>query len=78
MDFVVNQGDRRCYIQSAVNIGSEEKRRQETNSLNRIDDSFRKIVVVKDDIVPWYDEKGILYIGVREFLLNEDAAVLQS
>lgn len=78
VDFVVNQGDRRCYIQSAVNVGSEEKRRQETNSLNRIDDSFRKIVVVKDEIIPWYDEKGILYIGVREFLLNEDRALPQS
>ncbi len=73
VDFVVNSGNRRYYIQSALNIDSGEKQKQETNSLNRIDDSFRKIVVVKDDIIPWHDEKGILYIGVQEFLLNENA-----
>ena len=73
VDFVVNRGDQRYYIQSALNIDSQEKQEQETNSLNRIDDSFRKIVVVKDDIIPWHDERGILYIGVQEFLLNENA-----
>ena len=44
---------------------------QETNSLNRVGDSFKKIVVVKDDIIPWYDEKGIFFIGIQEFLLDE-------
>lgn len=47
--------------------------KQEVNSLNRINDSFRKIVIVKDDIIPWNDEKGILFIGIQEFLLNENA-----
>lgn len=46
-------------------------RQQETNSLNRVEDSFKKIVVVKEDIIPWHDEKGILYVGIEEFLLNE-------
>ena len=46
-------------------------RQQETNSLNRVEDSFKKIVVVKEDIIPWHDEKGILYVGMEEFLLNE-------
>ena len=73
VDFVVNRGNQRYYIQSALNIDSPEKRAQETNSLNRLNDSFRKIVIVKDDIIPWHDEKGILYIGVQEFLLNENA-----
>ena len=73
VDFVVNRENQRYYIQSALNIDSQEKQEQETNSLNRIDDSFRKIVVVKDDIIPWHDERGILYIGVQEFLLNENA-----
>lgn len=73
VDFVVNRGNQRYYIQSALNVDSKEKRDQETNSLNRINDSFRKIVIVKDDIIPWHDEKGILYIGVQEFLLNENA-----
>ena len=47
--------------------------KQETNSLNRVSDSFRKIVVVKDDIIPWHDEQGILYIGIEQFLLDEHA-----
>ncbi len=49
------------------------KRLQETNSLNRIGDSFKKIVVVKDDIIPWHDEKGVLYVGIEQFLLDESA-----
>ena len=73
VDFVINRGSQRYYIQSALNVDSQEKLEQETNSLNRIDDSFRKIVVIKDDIIPWHDEKGILYIGIQEFLLNENA-----
>ncbi len=48
-------------------------RLQETNSLNRIGDSFKKIVVVKDDIIPWHDEKGVLYVGIEQFLLDESA-----
>jgi len=58
------------YIQSALNVDDPEKKAQETDSLNRISDSFRKIVVVGKDIVPWYDEKGILYVGLFDFLLN--------
>jgi predicted AAA+ superfamily ATPase len=73
VDFVANQGSKRYYIQSALMIENEEKRAQETASLNRIDDSFKKIVVVKDDIIPWHDEKGILYIGIEQFLLEERA-----
>ena len=72
VDFVVNSGHQRYYIQVALNVDSQEKRLQETNSLNRIGDSFKKIVIVKDDIIPWHDEKGIFYIGVEEFLLNDD------
>lgn len=73
VDFVANLASQRYYIQSALSVGNEDKRLQETNSLNRIDDSFKKIVVVKDDIIPWHDEKGILYIGVERFLLDENA-----
>ena len=71
VDFVANKGNQRFYIQSALNIDSPEKKNQETNSLQRIDDSFKKIVVVKDDIEPWIDEKGIQYIGIQDFLLDE-------
>ena len=73
VDFVANRGSQRYYIQSAFAIPDEEKRKQETASLNGIGDSFRKIVVVRDNIIPWHDEKGILYIGIEEFLLDEAA-----
>ena len=73
VDFVAGKGQKRYYIQSALDISDPGKREQEINSLNRIDDSFRKIVIVKDDIIPWHDEKGILYIGVEQFLLDETA-----
>ncbi len=70
VDFVVNRGNRRCYIQSAFAIPDEEKRQQETNSLRRINDSYRKIVVVRNHIVPWYDEDGIYFIGLEDFCLD--------
>lgn len=70
VDFVVNRGNRRCYIQSAFAIPDEEKRQQETNSLQRTGDSYRKIVVVRDHIVPWFDENGIYYIGLEDFCLE--------
>ena len=70
IDFVANSGNKRYYIQSALSVSDEEKRQQEINSLNRVLDSYKKIVVVKDNIIPWHDEKGILYLGIEEFLLN--------
>jgi len=54
-----------------LNVDSTEKREQETASLKKIDDSFRKIVIVKKRIIPRHDNDGILYIGVEDFLLNE-------
>ena len=71
VDFVVNRGNIRYYIQSALALSSEEKREQEINSLKRISDSFKKIVIVKDDIIPRYDEQGIYYISVKDFLLTD-------
>lgn len=73
VDFVANRGSKRYYIQSAFAIPDEEKRLQETRPLINSGDSFKKIIVVRDDIVPWHDEKGILYLGIEEFLLNEAA-----
>lgn len=73
IDFVANKGSRRYYIQSALSVASEDKRIQEVNSLNRVADSYKKIVVVKDDIIPWHDEKGILYLGIEQFLLETEA-----
>ena len=73
VDFVVNRGSRRYYIQSALTVADPEKRLQEIASLNQIPDSFRKIVVVKDYIKPWQDETGILYMCIEQFLLDENS-----
>ena len=70
VDFVCHRGHARYYIQSALTVAEESKRQQETNSLIKIKDSFVKIVVVRDYIVRWRDNAGILYIGVEDFLLN--------
>lgn len=71
VDFVVNRGDERYYIQSALTIDDLDKREQEIASLKRIPDSFKKIVVVRDYIKPWQDENGIQYVGIEDFLLDE-------
>ena len=71
VDFIAGKGNCTYYVQSAFSIADEEKRLQETNSLRRIPDSFKKIVVVRDDILPWHDDSGILYVGVEQFLLDE-------
>lgn len=71
IDFVVNLADKRYYIQSALTVADEEKRQQEVNSLNRVDDSYTKIVVVRDNILPWTDERGVQYINIEDFLLEK-------
>lgn len=73
VDFVITDGSRRYYIQSALNVGEEEKRLQEVRPYARIADSFKKIVIVKDDIIPWHDENGILYLGIEKFLLDRSS-----
>ncbi len=73
IDFVVNSGGNRYYIQSALNVDSDIKREQEIKSLINTKDSFKKIVIVKDNILPKYDENGIMYIGIEQFLIDEKA-----
>lgn len=70
VDFVINRGNQRYYIQSALSIADPEKHLQETASLIQIPDSFKKIIVIRDNIKPWQDENGILYIGIEQFLLD--------
>ena len=72
VDFVVNQGGKRFYIQSALSIADPDKKEQEIESLKRIPDSFIKMVVVRDYLKPWQDENGITYVGIEQFLLNEE------
>lgn len=75
VDFVVNDSDRRYYIQSAFAIPDEEKKRQETASFRNIHDSFKRVVVVKDDITPYRDENGDLFVGLFDFLLDPDLLI---
>jgi hypothetical protein len=71
IDFVANMGSRRYYIQSAFSIPDEKKRAKEKASLISVNDSFKKIIIVKDVIKPMYDDDGILTMSIYDFLLNE-------
>ena len=73
VDFVANCGNQRYYIQSAYDIADSEKMVQETQPLDHIDDSFKKIVVVNRNIVPKRNDKGYLFISLSDFLLNADS-----
>lgn len=73
VDFVCNQGSKRYYVQSAFSIPTEEKMRQEQASLDKIDDSFKKIIVTQDHVKAWRNEKGYLIINILDFLLNRDS-----
>ena len=73
VDFVCNQSSKRYYIQSAFAIPNKEKMEQEQKSLININDNFKKIIIVKDDINLWRNEEGILIISLEEFLLNPNS-----
>ena len=73
VDFVANLGSKRYYIQSAFSMHAEEKVEQEIQSLKRIDDSFKKIIIVKDDIKVRRDDNGFVTMGIFDFLLNENS-----
>lgn len=70
VDFVANQGSKRYYIQSVLDMPTTEKKAQEERSLIGIRDSFKKIIIVESDIIPYQDENGITIIGLKDFLLN--------
>lgn len=73
VDFVCNMGSNRYYIQSAFSISDETKMIQETSSLDKINDSFKKIIVTQDLGKPWRNEKGYLIINILDFLLNPNS-----
>lgn len=73
VDFVCNKGPKRYYIQSAFAMPGHEKIDQEENSLRRVGDSYKKVIIVKDAPAPWYTEEGILVTGVYDFLLKSDS-----
>lgn len=70
VDFVCNLGSSRYYIQSAYSLPDEAKRTQEIRPFRKIDDSFKKIIVTKDMVPPYYDEYGILTLNIYDFLLD--------
>ena len=70
VDFVCNLGSSRLYIQSAYSMPDEEKQKQEIRPFKNIDDSFKKIIVTKDILLPYYDENGVLIVSIYDFLLD--------
>jgi hypothetical protein len=70
IDFVVNDGMNKYYIQSALNINDENKEKSELRPLMATKDFFKKIIVTKSRLKPWYDESGILHVGLYDFLLD--------
>ena len=70
VDFVCNLGSSRYYIQSAYSLPDEAKRAQEIRPFRKIDDSFKKIVITKDIVQPYYDDYGILTVNIYDFLLD--------
>ncbi len=73
IDFVANMGSRRYYIQSAFQIPDQEKERQEKEPLNNVDDSFKKIVLIRDVVKISRDEKGIVTMSIYDFLMNKNS-----
>lgn len=73
VDFVCNLGNKRYYVQSALNLDTREKTIQEERPLMCINDNFKKIIVVKDNIKHWITEEGILVVGIQEFLLDKNS-----
>ena len=70
VDFVCNLGSSRYYIQSAYSLPDEAKRDLEIRPFRKIDDSFRKMIVTKDIVQPFYDDYGILTVSIYDFLLD--------
>lgn len=73
IDFVCTQGNRKYYIQSAYDIPNGEKYNQEIKGLEKINDNFKKVIIVNKSMKPRYNENGYLFMGVKEFLLDKDS-----
>ena len=73
IDFVINKGSKKYYIQSALNTDNPDKMATELRPLKNTKDFFKKIIITKTAMKPWTDDEGILHLGLYEFLLNEDS-----
>ena len=76
IDFILNRGKKKYYIQSALNVSEPDKLETELRPLKNTKDFFKKIIISKTSMKPWTDEDGILHLGLYEFLLNEDSLEL--
>ena len=72
IDFIVNKGMNKNYIQLALNLDSPEKSKQELRPLLAVKDFFKKIIITKTRAKPWIDNNGIIHIGIYDFLLNDN------
>jgi uncharacterized protein len=73
VDFIANRGNVRYYIQSAFAMNDNAKKEQEISSLKNIKDAFKRVIIVKDNIMPYYDDNGFLIIGLFDFLLSSES-----
>ena len=73
IDFVVNSGNNQCYIQSAFEMTNPEKQKEELAPFKVLNNSFKKIVITRSELMPWYDDNGIYHIGLVDFLLRDEA-----
>lgn len=73
IDFVINKGTKKYYIQSALDVNASEKLKAEIRPLKKTNDFFKKIIITKSLMKPRTDDYGILHLGLYDFLLNEDS-----
>lgn len=73
IDFIVNKGSKKYYIQSALSVSDPSKMETELRPLKNVKDFFKKIIISKTSMKAWTDEEGILHLGLYEFLLNENS-----
>ena len=73
IDFVVNRGSKRYYLQSVYRMDSEQKRNQELQSFRSVDDSFQKFLITYDNMPSWQDEEGINHLNIYDFLLDDNS-----
>ena len=73
VDFVANKGSKTCYVQVALEIATSEKKEQEYQSIRNINDSFKKVIVVKNEGKHYYTKEGFLRMSLLDFLSNQDS-----
>ena len=73
VDFIARMGSRSIYIQSVFRMDDPDKKEQKLRPLMRIRDSFKKVIILGDSMKPHYNDDGILFIGLIQFLMDENS-----